>query len=194
MVLLKDSFLLRHSRNKWLRAVSLRGLRAKYHRAESNYFSLSLPSICDKLGPMCFFLYWKPYQWLRAVCHTARIQKIKTQRRVGIIVLYCILYQERTKMETVLLYPLPGQDKDGDSIIILFTWTWQRRRRFYRIFTWRGQRWRRSKCIFYLDRTKMETVFPMSPRTPIPLSRTPGIQNSKIGSYTWSGDRCCNKK
>ncbi len=36
--------------------------------------------------------------------------------------------------------------------------------------------------MLYLERTKMETVLPMRPRTPIPLRRTPGIQNSKTGS------------
>jgi hypothetical protein len=44
--------------------------------------------------------------------------------------------------------------------------------------------------LLYLESTKMETVLPTSPRSPTPLRRTPGIQNSKMGSYTWSGDGC----
>ena len=47
-------------------------------------------------------------------------------------------------METVLLYSLPGEDKDRDGICVSFTWTGQRRRRYY--------------SILYLERIKMETV------------------------------------
>ena len=72
-------------------------------------------------------------------------------------------------METVLSYPLPGEDKDGDGIIIYFTW--------------RGQRWRRYYRILYLDRTNMETVlsYPYLDRTKMePVLSYPYLERTKM--------------
>ncbi len=74
---------------------------------------------------------------------------------------------EEIEIETKMQYFLPGEDRDGGIY-----WS------FYL------ERQRQKSKILYLERTKMETVLPTSPRMPTPLSSTPGIQNSKTGSYT----------
>ena len=74
-----------------------------------------------------------------------------------------ILYQERrTKIDKVLEYSLPGEDKDGDSVRLI--WRGQGWRHCKNsLYLLKGQRWR-QQCyhILYLQRTKIDSVLEYS--------------------------------